>query len=48
MAKKSLSAKIFFSIITKNSNWEIQLRLSLLLKNKMMLRMKNFDIFGVH
>ena len=42
--EKGLSAKICFSVITKNSSWEI------LTKNldKMVLRMKNFNIFGVH
>ena len=35
---------MFFSVITKNSNWEI------LTKNlvKMVLWMKNFNNFGVH
>ena len=37
--KKSL-AKIFFCVITKNSNWGIL--------DKMVLTMKNFNIFGVH
>ena len=45
--KKSLLAKIFFSVITKNSNWEI-LPKNLVLKDKMVLRMKIFNILDVH
>ena len=44
---KSLKTKIIFSVITKNSNWEI-LTKNLVLKDKMGLRMKNFNIFRVH
>ena len=36
-----------FSVITKNSNWEISTK-NLVLKDKMGLRMKNFNIFRVH
>ena len=36
--KKSLYTKIFFSVITKNSNWEMLT----------MKRLKNFNIFKVH
>ena len=39
--------QIFFSVITKNSNWEI-LPKNLVLKDKMVLGMKNFNILGVH
>ena len=40
---------MFFSVITKNSNWEILTKnLVTFLKEKMVLRVKNFDIFGVH
>ena len=41
MTKKVYKQKCFLSVITKNLNWEI------LTKNKMGLRMKNFNIFGV-
>ena len=40
--------KKHFSVITKNSNWQILTKNLLLLKDKMGLRMKNFDIVGVH
>ena len=46
MAKKVYKQK-YFSVITKNSNWEI-LPKNLLLKDKMVLRMKKFNIFEVH
>ena len=36
-----------FSVITKNSNWEISNK-NMVLKDKMGLRMKNFSIFWVH
>ena len=42
---------MFFSLITKNSIWEIltkNLRMLLLLKDKMGFRMKTFNIFGVN
>ena len=45
--KKSFYAKIFFSVITKNSNWEI-LPKNLLWKDKMVLRMENFNILGFY
>ena len=38
---------MFFSVITKNSNWEI-LTTNLVLKDKMGLRMKKINVFGVH
>ena len=47
MTKKSLSAKIFFSVITKNSNWEILRKNLVTFKSKMVLRMKNFNILEV-
>ena len=43
-----MTKKVFFFVITKNSNCEIYLRILLLLKDKMVLRMKNFNILGVH
>ena len=47
--KKSLQANIFFSFITKNLNWEmLPKNLVTFKKDKMVLRMKNFNIFGVH
>ena len=45
---KSLQAKIFFSVITKNSNWEMLPKNLLALKHKMELRKKNFNILGFH
>ena len=41
---------MFLSVITKNLNWEIltRLRLVTFLKDGMDLRMKNFNIMGVH
>ena len=38
---------MFFSITSKNSNWEI-LTKNLVLKDKMGLTVKNFNIFEVH
>ena len=38
----------FFSVITKNLNWEILTKNLVTLKNKTRLRMKKFDIFGFH
>ena len=46
MTNKSLFKQKYFSVITKNSNWEIQLRIQLRLKDTMGLWMKNY-IFGV-
>ena len=43
MTKESLQAKIFFLVITKNSNWEI-----LPSKDKRVLRMRNCNILLVH
>ena len=39
---------MFFSVITKNSAKDFQLRIQLLLKDEMGLRMINFNIMGVH
>ena len=39
---------MFFSIITKNSNWEILTKNLGTLKEKMGFMMKIFNIFGVH
>ena len=39
---------MFFSVITKNSNWEILTKNLITFKNKMGLRMKKFNVFGVH
>ena len=36
---------MFFSVITKNSNWEILRKNLVTFKSKMVLRMKNFNIF---
>ena len=46
MAKKFDKQKCFSSVVTKNSNWEIS-RIQLLLKDKMGLRKKKFNIFGI-
>ena len=46
--KKSLSAKIFFSVTTKNLNLEILTKNIVTFKNGMRLRMKNFKIMGVN
>ena len=48
--KKSLQAKIFFSVVTKNSNWDILTKnlVTFKIKLKIVLSMKNFNIFGVH
>ena len=35
---------LFFFVITKNSNWKFELKIQLLLKDKIGLRMKNFNI----
>ena len=35
---------MFFSVITKNWNWEILIKIQLLLKDEMGLRMKNLSI----
>ena len=45
--KKSLETKLFFSVIIKNSSWEILTKNLVTLKDKMGLRMKNFNILGV-
>ena len=39
---------MFCSVITNNSNWDILIRIYLLLKDKMGWRMKTFNIFGVY
>ena len=43
MTKKNFETKIFFSVITKNSNWEVVTNNL----DKMGLRMKNFNVLGV-
>ena len=42
--KKSLETKLFFSVIIKNSNWEILTKNLVTLKDKMGLRMKTINI----
>ena len=39
---------MFFSVIIKIQIGKFELRIKLVLKDKMGLRMKNFYIFGVH
>ena len=39
---------MFFSVITKYSNWDIFTKNLVTLKDKMGLRMRDFNIFGVH
>ena len=39
---------MFFSAITKNVNWEILTKNLVIFKRWMVLRMKNFNIMGVH
>ena len=39
---------MFFSVITKNLNWEILTKNLITFKDGMGLRMKNFSIMGVH
>ena len=39
---------MFFSVITKNSNWEIFTKNLVTFKEKMGLRTKDFNIFGVY
>ena len=39
---------MFFSVITKNFNWEILTKDLVFLKDGMGLRIKNFNIMGVH
>ena len=39
---------MFFSVITKNSNWEILTKNLVIFKDKMEWRIKNFNICGVH
>ena len=40
---------MFFSVITKNLNWDtLTKNFKLLLKDRMGLRMKNYNIMGVH
>ena len=46
MTKKVYKPK-YFSFISKNSDWQI-LTKNLVLKDKMGLRMKNFDILGIY
>ena len=46
--KKSYNKQKYFSVITKNSNWEGLTQNLVTLKNKMALRMKNFNILDIH
>ena len=46
--KKSLSAKMFFSVTTINLNWKILTKNLATFKDGMKLGMKNFNIMGVH
>ena len=49
--EKSLQTKIFFSVTNKNLNWEIRTKNIVtfkLLKDQMKLRVKYFNIMGVH
>ena len=39
---------MFFSVTTKNLIWEILTKNVVILKDGMRLKMKNFDIIGVH
>ena len=39
---------MFFSAITKNSNWDILTKNLVILKDKMGLRMENFNFGGIH
>ena len=39
---------MFFSVIITNSNWEILPKSLVTLKDKMVLRMKNFNILVIH
>ena len=39
---------MFLSAITKNLNWEILIRIQLLLKDGMGLKMESFNIIWVH
>ena len=45
--KKQVYQQKYFSVITKNSNWEILRKNLLTFKSKMVLRMKNFNILEV-
>ena len=47
MTKKVYKQK-YFSVITKNSNWETLPKNLVTFKRYMVLRTKNFNIFGVH
>ena len=48
MTNKSLQTKSFFSVIIKNSNWEILTKNLVFKKDKMGLRMKNYNVLGIH
>ena len=39
---------MFFSVITKNLNWDILTKILVTFKRWMELRMKNSNIIGVH
>ena len=45
---KNFTNKNVFSVITNNSDWETFTRNLVLLKDKMGLKIKNFNIFEVH
>ena len=45
---KNFTNKNVFSVITNNSYWETFTRNLVLLKDKMGLKIKNFNIFEVH
>ena len=45
---KNFMNKNVFSVITNNSYWETLTRNLVLLKDKMGLKIKNFNIFEVH
>ena len=48
MEKKVYKQKMFFSVLTKNLNWEILSKISLVLNDGMELGMKIFNIMWVH
>ena len=48
MDKKVYKQKMFFSVLTKNLNWEILSKISLVLNDGMELGMKIFNIMWVH
>ena len=44
--EKSLYTKLFFSVITKNLNWEIVTKNLVFSEDRTGLRMKNYNIWG--